>query len=158
MSNKIKFVIFTVIAISALFFAAYVTAQNSDTSADIEQLFGSWMVEVSTPSQGSFPALLTFTSDGSVISAESNSLESAGHGNWVINDDGEVAYTFIALFGNEDGENMGQLKVIGALQFDAETQSWSGPFSINVSDPSGAVVFSDEGTFTLVRIEVESLD
>ena len=46
-----------------------------------EKLVGSWNVAVTTPHQGSFPALLTFTADGSVIGTESpNPFESSGHG------------------------------------------------------------------------------
>jgi hypothetical protein len=124
-----------------------------------EKLLGSWNVAVTTPNQGTFPALLTFIADGSVIGAESpNPFESSAHGSWVRNDQGEVGYTFLALFGSQEGKNTGKLKVVGTLQFDAGTANWSGPFKIDVFDASGQVIAADRGTVSLMRIAVEPLD
>jgi hypothetical protein len=126
-----------------------------------EKLLGSWNVAVTTPNQGTFPALLTFTADGSVIGAESpNPFESSAHGSWVRSDQGEVAYTFVALFGSQEGKNTGKLKVVGTLHFDddGDKARWRGPFKIDVFDASGQVIFTDQGTFSLTRIAVESLD
>ena len=124
-----------------------------------EKLLGSWNVAVSTPQQGTFPALLTFTADGSVIGAESpNPFESSGHGNWVSRASDQVAYTLVALFGSQEGKNTGKLKVVGTLQYDTGTASWQGPFKIEVVDASGQVSFADRGTFNLTRIAVEPLD
>jgi hypothetical protein len=124
-----------------------------------EKLCGSWNVEVTTPSQGTFPALLTFTADGNVISDESPSpFESSGHGNWSSRSDGEIAYTFVALFGGQEAKNTGKLKVVGTLQFNADTDSWDGPFKIDVFNANGQITVTDRGTFNLTRIAVESLD
>jgi hypothetical protein len=124
-----------------------------------KKLLGSWNVAVTTPNQGTFPALLTFIADGSVIGAESpNPFESSAHGSWVRNDQGEVAYTFVALFGSQEGKNTGKLKVVGTLQFDADTANWRGPFKIDVFDTSGQVTFADRGTVNLTHITVEPLD
>ena len=124
-----------------------------------DKLLGSWEVAVTTATQGTFPALLTFTADGSVIAAEPpGPFESSGHGTWAGRDDGAVAYTFVALFGDQSGKSAGKLKVIGTLQFDAPTASWLGPFRIDVFDASGQVTSADRGTFRLARIAVEPLD
>ena len=124
-----------------------------------EKLYGSWNVAVATPDQGTFPALLTFGSDGSVIGDESPlPFETSGHGNWVMDDDGEVAFTFIALLGSQEGKNTGKIKVVGTLRFDASTSGWNGRFKVEVFDTSGQVTFTDRGTHTLTRIEIESLD
>jgi hypothetical protein len=47
---------------------------------------------------------------------------------------------------------------LAALKFDAQAERWRGPFKIDVLDPSGNVIFTDHGAFTLTRIAVESLD
>lgn len=117
---------------------------------------GAWLVEAATPTQGAFPALLTFISDGVVLASESpGPFESVGHGNWISTGDGGVAYTFIALLGSAEGKNTGRIKVIGALQATGEQGGWSGPFKVEMMDGNGQVSFADRGTFTLVRIAVE---
>jgi hypothetical protein len=160
MNNKDKFVLLVVGIISSLLFTAFAAAQTTDNIANMDKLFGSWNVRVTTVNQGiTFPALLTLTADGSLIADEPPSPgETSGHGNWVRRGDGEAAYTFIALYSGEAGAYAGQLKVRGTLQFDAADNSWGGPFAIDVFDPNGEIVASDIGTFTLTRIEVEALD
>lgn len=156
MSNKRNLLVFILIG---LLFIALAKTQVDARSAGTENLVGSWSVEASTPTQGAFPVLITFTTDGSVITDESPlPFESSGHGSWVSNTDGEVMYTFLALFGGEDGKNTGKIKVVGTLAFDADTETWSGPFKVEVFDASEQVVFSDLGSFSLTRIQVETLD
>jgi hypothetical protein len=124
-----------------------------------EKLLGSWNVAITTPDQGTRPGLLTFTADGSVIADESPlPFETSGHGNWVLSDDGEVAYTFVALLGGKEGKNTRKIKVVGTLQFDAGIASWHGPFKVELFDASGQVNLADRGTFSLTRIAVEPLD
>jgi len=126
---------------------------------DRERLYGSWNVAVNTPDQGTFPALLTFSADGSVIGDESPlPFETSGHGNWVMRDDGEVALTFVALLGSQEGSNAGRIKFVGTLRFDGETAGWDGRFKVEITDLNGQVTFTDRGTHTLQRIAVESLD
>jgi hypothetical protein len=122
-------------------------------------LIGSWTAEIDSPNQGAFPALVTFTSDGSLIASESpNPFEGTGHGSWLSRGDGEVGYTFVALFGSQEGKNTGKLKVVGTLQLDGGTDSWHGPWKIDVFDESGQVRFTDGGRLKLTRIIVEALD
>ena len=64
----------------------------------------------------------------------------------------------MALFGSQEGKNTGKLKVVGTLQLDGETDSWHGPWKIDVFDESGQVRFTDGGTLNLTRIMVEALD
>ena len=137
-------------------------AQSSLTNerpehANLKALPGSWAVQVSTPTQGTFPALATFTSDGAVITSEASSFETAGHGNWVSTGDDEAAYTFVAIEGSPTGEFTGSLKVVATLRLDGR-QKWSGPFKVDVFDADGNTVFSDRGTAKATRIRVERLD
>jgi hypothetical protein len=145
-----------IVTASLLLAACAPTAPAKDNQA--EKLLGSWNADITTPSQGTFPALFTFSGDGSVITAESPlPFESSGHGNWNSKTPGEVAYTFMALFGSEEGKNTGKLKVAGTLNLNADNTSWSGPFKIDVFDATGQVIFSDNGMLNLTRITVESI-
>jgi len=148
--------------ISALLLATLAIAQTAQANANnlSEKLLGSWNVVVTTEVQGTtFPSLLTFSDDGGMIADEPPSpFETSGHGNWVSAGRREVAYTFVSLIGSPEGPLSSKLKVVGTLQHDAGNDSWSGPFKIDVFDASGQVIFTDQGTFTLTRIAVESLD
>jgi hypothetical protein len=147
---------------AALLIAAFANAQPAqvDASRQAKALVGSWNVVVTTEAQGTtFPALLTFGGDGTMIADEPPSpFETSGHGNWVRTGRHEAAYTFVALVGSAEGPLSATYKVVGTLQRDAGSDTWSGPFKIDVLDPAGQLVFSDRGTFSLTRIAVEPLD
>ena len=159
MNRKRKLAMFVLGLIGILLIAGFSLAPATQAGADNRSLYGSWNVVVTTEIQGStFPALLTFTSDGGVIADETPSpFETSGHGNWVSIGRGQVAYTFVALIGNAEGALSVKLKVVGRLNLNSDKESWSGPFKIDVLDPNGQVTFTDHGTFSLTRIVVESL-
>lgn len=164
MMNKTKIMIYACVLIAALVLLSTTLAQTTDSGANAEKLFGSWNVEVMTVNQpqadGShkFPALVTFGDEGSVIAVEPPGPgETSGHGNWISNDDGTVSFTFIALF-SEEGAYAGKLKVVGSLQYDSGTDSWQGPFKIDIFDADDKVVAGDTGTFDMARMAVETLD
>ena len=131
-----------------------------DSGAALQRrLVGAWNVEGSTVNQGTFPVLMTFNSEGSVIASESPvGFESAGHGSWTTNTRGQVSYTFYSLLGSQDGVNTGKIKVVGTLKYDPKTNGWSGPFKVEVFDAGGQLVLADEGTFKLTPIPIESLN
>ena len=138
-----------------------ILAVGQTVQASPGSIFGSWSVVVTTVGQGvTFPALLTFTSDGSVLADEPPAAgETTGHGNWLRGSHGQVNLTFVSLYSDPaTGAYAGKLKVVAELQRDPGDDGWSGPFKITVFDPGDQVVFSDTGTFTLTRIAVESLD
>jgi len=109
--------------------------------------------------QGTTLALLTFTSDGIVLADEpSNGFETTGHGNWVATGGTQVAYTFQAYVGSPTSQISASVKVVGTLQFNAVQDKWSGPFKVEVFDPSGNLLFSDRGIFRGARIQIESLN
>lgn len=124
-----------------------------------EHLVGSWAVDVTTPKQGDFPALLTFIEGGGLVAAESPApFESGGHGSWANRGPGEIAYTFVGLMGSAEGKNTGRLKVVGTLHQKPDQSGWDGPFKIEVKDADQKVTFTDRGTVHLTRIAVETLD
>jgi hypothetical protein len=162
MNSKRTLVVSILGLIATLLIAAFAIAQTTQASEDDRgaKLVGAWNVEVTTVGQGTtFPALLTFGDDGTMIADEPPSpFETSGHGNWISTGRREVAYTFVALIGSAEGPLSAKLKVVGTLELDADKGTWSGPFKIDVFDPNGNVILSDHGTFSLTRIEVERLD
>ena len=161
MNRKHKMVMFVVGLSSIMLLAAFIVAPATQVNADnrSDKLFGSWDAVVTTEIQGAtFPALLTFTSDGSVITDEPPSpFETSGHGNWIKTGPGQVAYTFMTLVGSAEGPLSAKYKVVGTLKLGSDKESWSGPFKIDILDPNGQMIFTDHGTFSLTRIAVEPL-
>ncbi len=162
MNTKHKLVMSALWAFGAVLLAALVlgqTAQAGDNDRQVKQLLGSWEVVATTEIQNAtFPALLTFTSDGSVIADEPPSpFETSGHGSWVSAGPGQMAYTFVTLVGSAEGPLSMKYKVVGRLNLNSGKESWSGPFKIDILDPNGQVIFTDHGTFGLTRIVVEPL-
>jgi hypothetical protein len=124
----------------------------------LAKLIGSWQVETTVVKQAAtFPALLTFTSDGIVIADEPPSpFETSGHGNWVATGPDTANLTFLALIGSVEGPLSATLKVVGTLRYDANADTWDGPFAIQVTDAKGAEVLADHGTFKGTRIAIET--
>jgi hypothetical protein len=148
-------------AVIVMLVSASATAPRSALADQgVNRLPGSWRVEITTKAQGSFPGLLTFTSDGAVIATESpGPFESPGHGNWVRRGR-DVDLTFLVLFGSAagGGRNTGSAKIVSTLHFDAHAGGWTGLFKIQVFNAAGGLVFDDCGEFRLTRIEVETFD
>ena len=145
----------------ALVIAGFSISSLSDAYAQnkkVKGLVGSWNVEISTPVQGTFPAFLSFFSDGIVIGDEANSDETTAYGNWASTTGRDVAYTFKSLIGTPQGVTGGSLKVVGTLEYDAGQDTWTGPFKIDVFDAGGNVIFTDQGTLSGTRIQIETLD
>jgi hypothetical protein len=63
----------------------------------------------------------------------------------------------VPLVGSAEGSLSAEFKVTGALNLNSDTASWFGPLKIDILDPNGQAIFTDHGTFSLTRIEVESL-
>ena len=125
----------------------------------MEKLVGSWNVVGEAPGQDAFAVLLTFTSDGSVIANEQpGPFETTAQGSWVSTGPHEAGYTFLALFGSAESKLTSRAKVIGMLQYDVGTDTWRGPFRIEIVDPGGQQVFATRGTLSGVRIVVEPFD
>jgi hypothetical protein len=142
------------IAAGAVSLTAFASAEDGP-----KKLSGSWDVAVVSNLQGPFPGLLTFNADGGLIGDPPPiGTESTSHGNWIRTGPKAVAYTFVALITNDQRVVVAKLKVVGTLQYEASTDTWSGPYQLTVSTPDGTVVLGhDGGTFRLTRIAVEAL-
>jgi hypothetical protein len=126
----------------------------------LTKLTGSWQMETTVVQQATtFPALLTFTSDGIVIADEPPSpFETSGHGNWIATGPDTANFTFLALIGSAEGPLSATIKVIGSLHYDASADTWAGPFTVQVTDAQGGEVLADRGTFQGTRIAVETVE
>jgi len=158
MNSRCRVVGFALAVIAVICLASPAAAQNSVHG--LHRLPGSWHSLASTAIQAPFPGLLTFSSDGAIVATESpGPFESIGVGTWEARG-GDAALTFHVLFGSPAGAatNTGRARIVALLRYDAATDTWSGPFKIDVYDPAGHVLFHDRGQFTLTRIVVESLD
>ena len=129
-----------------------------DAKGKLAGLVGSWLVTTTVVKQdATFPSLLTFTSDGIVLADETPSLyETTGHGAWETIGKDRANFTFVAFIGSESGALSVTLKVLGSLVYDADADTWQGPFTIRITDADGAEVLVDDGTFDATRITIEA--
>ena len=133
-------------------------AVHANTPGGLAKLVGSWNVEIAPSGQGAAPGLMTFTSDGIVLGDEPPMpFETTAHGNWTATGSREAAYTFVALIGNAEDKPASRLKLVGALTYDAQADTWSGPFKLNVFDAAGQSTLAVDGTLSGTRIAVERL-
>jgi hypothetical protein len=107
-----------------------------------------------------FPALMTFSADGGVLTSQlpTGMPETPGYGNWIATRPNQAAYTFVALFSNPDGSLSAKAKVVGKVQYNPRADTWSGPWKIHVFDADGNEFFTDSGMNNATRIAVEMLD
>jgi hypothetical protein len=126
----------------------------------VEQtIVGSWFVTVTPNIMPAFVGLITATADGGLIETNAltlaSSLESPGHGRWIHTTYGKYAITFVNLEVNPDGSFAGTGKVRAKLTLAPSGDDISGTFDVDILDPNGVVLFSDSGTVSATRIEVE---
>lgn len=120
---------------------------------------GAWQVLGNTKLQGDFRGLLTFSSDGIVLADEhGGAFETTGHGNWKRIGWRSFAYTFIAYIGSANSQLTAVIKVSGTLTLSRDLRSWDGPFKIDVLNPRGDRLFTDNGTFQGKRIAIEEVE
>src|SRR5262249_23509173 len=144
---------FALAVIGVIGLAAPAAAQNSVHGA--HRLVGSWHAAILPAPGVSLPALLMFTSDGTMIATESpGPFESVGIGTWVPRGH-DAAFTFHALIGSaaDNGINTGRQRINGLLQFDAATDSWSGSADVLVSNAAGTVSFTVPVVLTRIVVE-----
>ena len=136
----------------------YLVFSGQQAEAKSKDWVGSWKVEITVVAQNAtFPGMLTFFSDGNVLADESPSpLETSGHGSWIRTAKNSGAYTFVVLVGNADPSQWLQYTVSGQVNYDPQTDTWSGPFTIHIVDQDGTVILDDTGTMdNSTRISAE---
>lgn len=157
----------TAVGISSLS-QANPTSPPASVNHRLDNLAGGWIVEATPETQPPFEGLITFNADGGLLSSAQPMgidfmgrplYETPGYGNWIATRPNQAAFTFVALYTDASGMSAGKGKVVGKLQYDPRTDTWSGPFRFEVRDASGTVLyFESRGTINAARIAVETLD
>jgi hypothetical protein len=133
-------------------------AKEQGHGAD-KTVVGSWFVTVTPSVMPAFVGLITSSADGGLIETNAltlaSSLESPGHGQWIRIKPGRYAMTFVNLEVNPDGSFAGTGKVRSTVTLDPSGNELSGTFQVDIFDPNGVLLFSDSGTVSATRIEVE---
>ena len=144
-----------VASLAVLAVPAVVLAQSSASDrgghARDARIAGTWNVEVTPDGESTFPAIVTFTSDGSVIETEAAS-PTTGQGAWKRVGDNRYAFAFTSFIVSPTGEPGGQVVVRSVVTLDRD--SVSGPFTFTAYDAAGRVLQSGSGTATATRYEV----
>ena len=123
---------------------------------------GSWEGVVTNLEGGPAPfrVLMTFTAGGGFIGTGDgdNAVGSPQHGVWErIGGASSRTYavTFRQLFYMSDASPTGTARIRQTVLLNKAGDSWSGPFTIEILDADGIVVFIGSGTSTATRIVPE---
>jgi len=102
--------------------------------------------------------------DGGVVANACALNESPGYGQWVRTGNHEFAVTFVGLEYDLDGTmtgtpgaSSGSYKVRASVRLSDNSNEFNGPFTTDIFDLNGNVIFTVSGTITGKRIEVEPL-
>ena len=130
-------------------------AQNSG----FKTLVGTWRVTVSPDGIPPFQAFNTFNADGTSIEFDNSNpaaLQTIAIGPWERVGDRDYAFVEVNQVFDDHGY-AGEVRVRAKLTLDASGDSFSGPFTFQVVDIGGNVVFQGGGTAKGRRITVDSL-
>ena len=136
-----------------------VQAHQPGDKPRLEKLVGAWFVEIrsSITKDKVNGAVQALTSDGFWLgSRPTHPYETPAVGTWVATGPQTAAYTFMVLNGSETDVLMAKTKVVGTLQYDARTDTWSGSDYLTVTDLSGHIIATDTGTLKGTRIAIEA--
>ncbi len=146
------------------------SARAQAKAGDAAGLVGSWFVTinvVSPPGFSSFPALMTFHPDGTMLQsrlsyiATFGMLETPGYGGWMPTKWNQIAATTVALVqgapGNTslNGAFTGTEKVNFQPVLSGDGNSFTAQWTSTVSDPNGNPTLQGNGNMSAVRIKVE---
>jgi hypothetical protein len=120
-----------------------------------EGVLGTWLVDVQPTGDEPFQAMLTLSPGGGVIETETTNPGTA-QGSWVDRGGGRLALTLQRFDLDQQGHPAGHV-VVRAELAPVGGGRLSGPFSVDVFDPEGNIVFSGTGTATARRFEVQPL-
>jgi len=129
--------------------AVSLTAQAQPSAAAANELTGSWLFTLSSPT-AQFLALGTFTGDGSFIgTAQQDEIpigpaEGPAHGSWQRRAS-KFVVTFLSILRQPDASLFGFLKVNMTLTLDPQTGQLIGDWSAQPLDPDGNAIGSPIG-------------
>jgi hypothetical protein len=147
-------------------------AKAQDGLEDHNAIVGSWRVQVDVtnpPGMPSFPVLITFHSDGTVIESRLGFIpqgpagpivEGAGHGAWQRLGN-QIAASFQMLLQGAPGNTIlngafwATEKINCRPVLGPDSNSFKANWNGTLVDPSGNVILQGAGTMSAVRIQVE---
>lgn len=155
------------VASFGLFFAQ--TSTNAQDTTAPNPMVGAWIITTYVEGQPPAMNLTTFYADGNVLTSNSPvfppatgeltaEARSAGHGNWLANDDGSIDFAFIVLRADLNGTFNGYREIRGHFTMDTATDTLSGPFTATIVDASGAELRVVSGRGEGTRIVAEPFD
>jgi hypothetical protein len=145
-----------IVAIATLITLTSTQSSATPGGSSAPELEGSWEITVMPTGGGPIVDLGTFTNGGGVINVDPDPNLSTGIGTWVGKRGGhQFAVTFVHFL-SDAGTPLGTLKVRAEITLDFHTDTFSGPFRIDVVI-GGTVVQSICGTVQGTRISVEPL-
>lgn len=139
---------------------------NNSGETNKKAIVGSWLETVTFAGPNPMPpqeSLSTFTEDGGLVVADQGSVTAdvaftPGHGAWKHLRSRTFAWTILEIiYDPVDGALIGYLKVKGRYILNQSENAYSGQFHAEISDPSGNVLFTVDGTNAGSRISVEAL-
>jgi len=143
----------------AAFLTTSAFAQRGETlAADGHSLVGTWKVTVSPDGIPPFTAYNVFTVDGNSFEFDNSNppgAQTIAVGPWTSTGVNSFAFTEVNQLFDNTGAYAGELKVRGNVELTADGNSFASKFKFDVSDPTGAVVFSGTGTAAGKRVAVE---
>jgi hypothetical protein len=122
---------------------------------DAPGVLGTWLVDVRPTGDEPLQAMLTLSPGGGLIETESTSPGTA-QGSWVDRGGGRLALTFQRFEFDQESQPAGRV-VVRAELVPVGGGRLSGPFTFDVFDPQGNIVFSGTGTATARPFEVQPL-
>jgi hypothetical protein len=126
----------------------------ADSNRKPERLIGAWYLDGISSLGDQIHALATFNADGTMSEDQLGAFETSGHGIWEMDKQGKVRFTAVELTWVETPSfaYTGKFVVTQALKRNAATDTWSGPFKLNIYDPDNNSIVEATGTVTLTRI------
>ena len=128
-------------------------------------LVGSWRVTVTVPgAPATGTNLATYGADGTVVVAfpspvpappgQNHRLEfyTPALGTWLATGERSATQTFLSLAADENGTPVGTHTVTAQVEVDPTGASWSGPFRIGATSPTGDPQATVAGTVAATRI------
>jgi hypothetical protein len=159
-SMKLRTVAISIALMTAC--AAYGQTNNArplqTLAADAHSLIGTWKVTVTPDGIPPFAAYNVFTVDGNSFEYDNSNppgAQTVGVGPWTSAGPNHYVFTEINQLFDNKGNYAGELKVRGSIELSGIGDTYKSTFSFDVSDPTGAVVFSGTGTATAKRVVVE---
>jgi hypothetical protein len=140
---------------------------------DSHSIVGSWRVHVDVtnpPGMPSFPVLITFHSDGTVIESRLGYIpqgpagaivEGAGHGAWQRQPGNQIAASFQMLLQGAPGNTIlngafwATEKINCRPVLGPDSNSFTAPWNGTLVDPNGVQLLQGNGMMTATRIQVE---